>query len=377
MKTINLFIKVLILSVIFSVIRISAQTGIEAIKRVSPDWKTDLTKYNVNLDELMGGGPPRDGIPAIISPNFVSIQKAKDWLKPQNPVVALEINGEAKAYPLEILIWHEIANDVVGGVPVAVTFCPLCYSAITFERKVKDEPTFFGVSGLLRNSDLVMYDHLTESLWQQFTGEAIVGEMTGTKLNIFPSQIISFKQFTESYPNGSVLSRETGFPREYGRNPYVGYDDINQTPFLFRGKKDGRLPPNEKVIGVKQEGHHKAYPYTLTKKAKVINDDINGLKVVVFHLDGATSALDKRNISESKISGSTGVFNRVLDGKELTFRFDDGQIVDNQTASHWNITGKAIGGKLKGKQLKNVLSGDYFSFAWFVFMPDSEIYEAE
>ncbi|HED08079.1 MAG TPA: DUF3179 domain-containing protein, partial [Ignavibacteria bacterium] len=229
---------------------VMGQDNLDVFKKNSPDWKTDFSIHSINLSEVMGGGPPRDGIPAIDKPKFISIKEAKKWLGFENPVVSLEVNGVAKAYPLEILIWHEIVNDRISNIPVSITFCPLCYSSNVYERIVKGKETTFGTSGLLRKSNLVMYDRLTESFWQEFTGKAIIGEMTGTQLKLFPSQIISFEQFAKAYPNGTVLSRETGFNRAYGKNPYVGYDNINTKPFLYNGEIDDRLPPNEKVIAV-------------------------------------------------------------------------------------------------------------------------------
>jgi len=246
-------------------------------------WKTNLEKRSIDLKELESGGPPKDGIPSLDRPNFVSTGAASKWVKPQEPVLSLVVGKEAKAYPLQILIWHEIANDRIGQIPVAVTFCPLCYSAIVFDRRVGGTVTEFGVSGMLRHSDMVMYDRNTESLWQQMTGEAIVGERTGSKLKQVPAQIISFAQFRAAHPEGKVLSRKTGHSRPYGNNPYLGYDDINKTPFRYRGKIDKRLPPMEKVVTVSFQGQHKAYPYSLTRKKKVIQDKVGGQALVLFH----------------------------------------------------------------------------------------------
>lgn len=372
----NKLLKLTFLFLILVTVKYSyAQDNIEVFEKVSSDWKTDFTKHSVDFSEFMGGGPQRDGITAIDNPLFENISQAKEWLNFENPVIAVEINGIAKAYPLEILIWHEIINDKIGSTPISITFCPLCYSSSVFERIVDGKETTFGTSGLLRNSNLVMYDRLTESLWQEFIGEAIVGKMTGTKLKIFPSQIISFEQFYNSYPNGTVLSTETGFNRSYGQNPYVGYDNINSKPFLYRGKTDNRLLPNEKIISVEINGKYKAYPYKITVKRSVINDDFNGQPILIIHIVGAVSALDARNIKKSVNAGSTGAFSRIVDGKTLTFRYKNLKVIDDQTNSIWDITGKAIGGKLKGKQLKKLVHGDYFSFAWFVFRPETKLYK--
>jgi hypothetical protein len=351
-----------------------AQDELSEILKAYPNWKTNFSKKTIDIGEIMSGGPPKDGIPAILSPKFETISKSSKWLNDREPVIGVAIYGEAKAYPLSILIWHEIANDKVGGIPVAVSFCPLCYSALVYDRRVNGVVPYFGVSGLLRNSDMVMYDDVTESFWQQFTGEAIVGDMVGQKLELIPTQIISFKQFKDAYPNGTVLSKETGYKRDYGKNPYVGYDDIDQRPFLYRGDIDNRLPPNEKVIAIKDGNINKAYPYSITSEKRVINDKINDKFVVIFHGEGAASALDEKLISDSKEAGSTGVFSPVVDGKVLTFKYENGYFYDIETGSKWDITGKSLTGKFKDKNLERIKHGDYFAFAWFAFRPKTEIY---
>ena len=188
-------------------------------------WRTDFSRYTVPLDEIVSGGPPKDGIPAIDRPRFVSVSQADDWLSPREPVVLVIKGGQAKAYPLQILIWHEIVNDIVGGAPVAVTYCPLCNTALAFDRRVDGMLLDFGTTGRLRYSDLVMYDRQTESWWQQATGEAIVGKFAGRKLEQVNAPLVSWGTFKRSSPNGLVLSRETGFDRPYGDNPYVRLGD--------------------------------------------------------------------------------------------------------------------------------------------------------
>jgi hypothetical protein len=342
--------------------------------RELPGWNTNTAKRTVELGELESGGPGKDGIPAIDGPKFVEPDKAEQWLKAREPVISLVVDGRAKAYPLQILIWHEIVNDRIGDVPVMVTFCPLCYSAIVFERTVDGREYSFGTSGMLRHSNLVMYDRQTETLWQQLTGEAIVGDMVGSTLKSIAAQIISFKQFCSTYKDGLVLSRETGFRRNYGRNPYVGYDDISKRPFLFRGETDGRLPPMEKVVAVTINGQSNAYPYAVTRQRRVINDQVGGRQIVVLHADGAASALDRPKIAASREVGSTGVFDRRLGEQLLSFRYDEGKFHDEQTNSVWDITGRAVEGTLKGKQLTPVAHGDYFAFVWLVFKPETQIY---
>ena len=345
--------------------------------RALQQFDTDLTNATIDLSTLRPGGPPKDGIPSIDNPSFVSIGSASRWVDPEEPVIAIQINGVAKAYPLQILTHHEIANDEIGGTPVAVTFCPLCYSSIAFERRLDGEPVTFGVSGLLRKSDLVMYDRKTETLWQQFTGEAVVGDRAGEELEVVPSQLISFRQFAQNYPDGTVLSRDTGHDRPYGQNPYAGYDDVDQSPFAYDGPTDDRLPPKEKVVAVELDGTHKAYPHSVTEEQRVIHDAIGDRSLVVFHAPGAVSALDARQISASKEVGSTGVFDRRVDGRTLTFTYaGDGRFEDEETGSVWTVTGRAVEGPLEGTQLERIEHGDYFAFAWFAFRPNAALYDA-
>lgn len=352
-----------------------AQVGPAGSNERVRGWRTNVSKRSIDLSEIVRGGPPKDGIPAIDRPRFVSVDEARRWLGHKEPVINLELDGEARAYPLQVLVWHELINDEIRGIPVAVTFCPLCYSAIAFDRRVDDRTLTFGVTGLLRHSDMVKYDRETESWWQQFTGEAIVGELTGKKLRQLPAQIIGFAQFAAAYPDGLVLSRETGFKREYGKNPYAGYDDVNSTPFAFQGKTDHRLRPMERVIAVESGKAGKAYPYSITRKQHVVQDQIGSTNLVIFHAEGATSALDSGAMSESREVGATGVFDAQVDGRLLHFNYENREFVDSETGSHWNVVGQAMSGPLRGRNLRPIVHGDYFAFAWFAFRPDTEIFE--
>jgi hypothetical protein len=231
------------------------------------EWpNTDFSKASVPLDEIMSGGPPRDGIPPIDNPKFLPVSEATG-LADTEPVVGLVIGGEAKAYPLSILIWHEIANDTVGGVPVAVTFCPLCNAAMVFDRRVDARVLDFGTSGMLRNSDLVMYDRQTESWWQQFLGEAIVGELTGTVLKALPSRLESWDNFRKRAPQGQVLVPNNPNMRAYGRNPYAGYD-ASSRPFLYNGETPEGVAPLSRVVSL--EDRSRAWSLDLVKEKREI-----------------------------------------------------------------------------------------------------------
>jgi hypothetical protein len=347
--------------------------------RFEPSWwtLTDFCKHSVPYSEIFSGGPPPDGIPPIDAPQFESIAEARKWLQDQSPVIVLEVGGEARAYPLAILTWHEIVNDVIGGTPVAVTFCPLCNSAIVFDRRVGEQTLRFGVSGNLRNSDLIMWDNFTESWWQQFTGEGIVGAYTGTKLKVIPSQLTDFAAFEAAYPKGVVLNRNTGNDRSYGRNPYVGYD-TSPRPFLFSGTPDPRLPAMERVLGGLVGGQAVAYPFGILAQVGVVNDTVGGQPVVAFWQDGAVSALDDSRIDESRRVGTAALYGRVVNAQTLTFRRGaDGTITDVETGSTWNVFGRAISGPLKDTQLNREVAGPHFWFAWAAFRPETTVYAAK
>lgn len=330
-------------------------------------WKTDFDQKIIDLDEVMSGGVPRDGIPPIDDPQFISAQLVTD-LAPQSPVIAINIEGDARAYPLEVLTRHEIVNDVVAGIPVAVTFCPLCNSALAYDRRVDGEALRFGVSGNLRHSDLIMWDSASESWWQQLTGEAIVGAYSGYRLKMLPSQLISFGVFRERYPEGVVLRGPLGM---YGQNPYRGYDS-DSSPFLFAGPLDERLHPTERVLAGKVAGQDVAYPFSLLRQEPVINDSVNSADIVVFWQAGAASALDQADIDSSRDVGMALMYSRQLDdGRSLTFRHQDGAFLDNETGSRWNILGEAVAGPLQGAALRQIQAAAHFWFAWAAFHPDT------
>ena len=333
---------------------------------------TDFSLRSIDLSEVSSGGPPPDAIPAIDNPDFESVADADTWLGPDWPVMFFELDGVARAYPLAILIQHEIVNDVVAGTPVTLTFCPLCNSTIAFDRRLADGTVLdFGTTGNLRNSDLVMYDRQTRSWWQQFTGEAIVGELTGTLLEFLPSQIIGWSEFAERHPDGEVLSRNTGHSRAYGRNPYAGYDSIGNNPFLFDGDLDGRLPAVERVVAVELDGTDVAYPFSLLTELQVVNDSVQGTPLAVFWQSGTRSTFG----ASDQDTGSTAVYLRELDGEALEFRISEGGFRDEQTGSLWNLFGEAVEGPLAGSQLEQIISAEHFWFAWSVFKPDTIIWQ--
>ncbi|NKB62193.1 MAG: DUF3179 domain-containing protein [Gammaproteobacteria bacterium] len=344
---------------------------------------TDFNIQAIDLKEIMSGGPPRDGIPPIDHPEFDSVTAATSWVAPLEPVISVILNGQAKAYPLQIMTWHEIVNDHIGNTPITVTFCPLCNASIVFDRRLEDTLLDFGTTGLLRKSDLVMYDRQTEGWWQQFTGTAIVGDYTHATLTRIPSSIISFQSFATSHPEGQVLNRETSAIRPYGNNPYPGYDDINSSPFLLSDPTDPRLPPMERVIGVQVggqiDGQHKIYPFSLFDNTSIIQDEILDTKLLIFRAGDLLSALDQRTIAESKVVAEVVAWDRTLKdtNQTLNFHLESGVLVDKETNSRWSISGKAISGPLAGQQLAAVDSGIHFSFAWLAFNPDTLIHSMD
>lgn len=340
------------------------------------ELKTNRTKALVPLSEIIQGGPPPDGIPAIDKPRFMSPNEANAWLHSKEPVLAVTVNGEARAYPLQILIWHEIVNDTVGGRPLAVTYCPLCNSGIVFDRRVGERVLDFGTSGMLYKSDLVMYDRQTHSLWAQMEGRAIVGDLAGTKLAWFPSNTLAYGEWKALFPDGKVLSRDTGHSRRYGWNPYEGYDEPDRHPFLFFDRVDRRLPPKERVVGVVIGSEAKAYPFSLLLKRRVLADTVSGQPLVIFYRSGTLSALDQGRIAESREVGATAVFTPVLDGRVLTFEAREAGFRDRETGSFWSLLGRAVEGPLAGKTLKPIPHVDAFWFAWAAFQPKTQVQQA-
>jgi hypothetical protein len=281
------------------------------------EWpKTDFTKSSVNFDDIMSGGPPKDGIPSIDDPKFEKASEVKG-IAAKVPVISFSINGDARAYPLGILMNHEIVNDRVGGVPVIVTYCPLCNSSIVFDARLDGKVLEFGVSGKLRNSDMVMYDRNTSSWWQQFLGEGIVGEMTGKRLKMLPSRVESFERFVKKHPDGKVLKPVFASRGRAGVNPYAGYDS-SPTPFLYRRKMPEGIEPMARVIAVGKQAWSMAL---LRKKKKIVAGPL-----VLSWVEGQNSALDSRNIARGREVGNVIVQKKTDKGLvdevyDVTFAF--------------------------------------------------------
>jgi hypothetical protein len=317
----------------------------------------------VPLDQIVNGGPPPDGIPSIDNPKFISIQEAEEFLKDSDLIVGLNINGDTRAYPLQILVWHEIVNDIVGKTPVAVTYCPLCFTNQVFNRTMNDGQILeFGASGKLYNSNLVMYDRATKSLWSQAMSQAIVGKLAGVKLERIPFDVSYWKEWKQQYPDSKVLSRDTGSNRPYGVDPYGDYYTNKEVLFPI-AKHDDRLEPKEIVIGFENEGQYKAYRLQDIEKMKVINDQVNTKPVALFSVN----------------QFMTRAYNPILE-RQITLQFEYNAInntfIDKQTRSQWNFDGKAIDGQMKGRQLIRLPFDEGFWFEWVAFHPKAELYNS-
>ena len=295
------------------------------------NWKTDFDRTNIDVSAIISGGPPKDGIPAINKPKFISIKEASA-LADRDPVIGIEINGDARAYPLGVLMRHEIANDVIGGKAVTVTYCPLCNSAIVFDAMIDGKKHDFGTTGRLRNSDLVMYDRQTETWWQQFSGKALIGHYLGTQLKAIPSRVESFANFKKRFPNGKVMAGESGSLARYGVNPYTGYD-TSAKPFLYNGSMPEGIFPMERVIVVRDDAAPIAVSMvSVRKKGKMT---VSGYEII--WTKGQASALDTRSIS-------------------------DGREVGNITVT-----------KMNGEKTEDVAHEVTFAFVAHAFMPDTPI----
>ncbi len=271
----------------------------------------------VPVNEILSGGPPRDGIPAINNPQFISASETT--LAGDAKVIGVRSGEETKAYPIKILNWHEVVNDKINGVAIVITYCPLCGSGVVFRSEVNGKNLTFGVSGLLYNSDVLLYDRENESLWSQLRSGAVTGPLSGTALEMFPSQMVTWNQWRSRYPNTLVLTEETGFARDYARDPYIGYAQTEDIYFPISNFSN-KLHSKEIVLGVEINGNYKAYPV-------------------------------------SDLKGKNGTITDKFQGTDLTIAFD------KTAGTAWM------------QSPQNVNSTLLFWFAWYAFHPDTEVYK--
>jgi len=318
--------------------------------------ETNGVKHLIPLDKIKGGGPPKDGIPSIDNPVFANVADA-NFMSDSDTVIGLEINGEIKAYPLFIMVWHEIVNDKVGDVPVSVTYCPLCYTNQVFKRIIDGQEVEFGTSGKLYNSNLLMYDRLTESYWSQALGMAVKGELSGYQLDLVPFDVITWGDWKTIHPDTLVLTTDTGYLRSYATDPYGKY--YTEPRIMFPVEySDDRMHPKEIILGFNQDEIYKAYKQNDIESNIIVNDSIGDVPVMLISL----------------YSQNSRAFERTIDGIVLDFVYSDDVIFDTQTNSVWNYDGVAISGEYAGKELKRMAIEPGFWFEWFAFHPDTLVF---
>ncbi len=334
------------------------------------EWDTDLSRTAIDLSELHVS-TPKDGIPAIDHPTFTTVTAAASWIGSDEPVLAYESSGIARAYPVQILLFHELVNDVVRGRPILVSFCPLCNSGVIFDRRVGQETYSFGVAGLLRHNDMIMYDRETDSLWQQITGEAIVGTLTGKRLPVITGRTVPFKDFAESFPKGEVLARPAGSSAPYGTSLYSGYEFGRQSRTPGALAVAPGIAPLDRVLLLVRDEDQVAYSFEALQAQGVWENKIAGDRVVIFFDSDLQSAMDRKQITESRAVGAAAAYFPYLDGKLLRFKRKRGEIIDKETKSTWNVLGQAIAGPLAGRRLEPLPSATMFAFAAATFYPEA------
>jgi len=325
--------------------------------------ETDGVLHSIPLGDIITGNPAKDGIPSIDDPSYESVGAADLYLDDNGFGLAVEVAGSYRYYPYQILVWHEIVNDTFNGQDLLVTYCPLCYTGIVFEREVADEAVEFGTSGKLYNSNLLMYDRKTDSLWSQAMGEAVVGELTGATLTLYPSLTVSWADFKSEHPSAQVLSRNTGFDRDYTSDPYGprGYYE-NASVWFPLSNEDGRAHPKTVVYGHRNDVAQKAYAAAAVEETTLLNDDVGPDSVLVFW--------------DPNVNTVKG-FSRQLDGDVLEFEQTDDFLTDTLTGSLWNYDGEAVSGDYRGRQLEVLPLENSFWFSWAATYPETELFISE
>jgi len=346
-----------IIALLFGMPSDTSEKNVEVSKLIDDGiMVTNGQKHIIPLEKIRSGGPPKDGIPSIDNPKFSKATEA-NFMSNSDIVIGLEINGDTRAYPLFILVWHEIVNDKVGGLPVAITYCPLCFTNQVFERVIDGQEVEFGTSGKLYNSNLVMYDRLTDSYWSQALGKAITGELAGLDLKIIPFDVITWEDWKLVHPDTLVLTTDTGHIRSYGNDPYGDYY-TNSSIYFPVENDDSRMHPKEIILGFNEGDSYKAYKQQDVESFTVINDQIDNKPIMLVSL----------------YPENARAFDRTLDDKILDFDFQVDKIIDIQTKSEWSYEGIAISGPMKGAELTRIPFNPGFWFEWVAFHPDTEVY---
>ncbi|WP_158021903.1 DUF3179 domain-containing (seleno)protein [Flammeovirga pacifica] len=346
---------------------------------VNDEWNTDLENTNFNLWQYQAL-TPRDAFKAINHPKFYNEERAKDFYKGNENVVVVSQGREHKAYPMEFLMFHQVINDRIGGMPIAITYCPLTDAIKVFERRFErngvQRELVFAPSGMVRMSNVVLYDEQSESWWQQYTGKCETGELRNQQLTERDCIRMTMNQFYDNCKYGLVLrfdEKDDLLP--YGINPYYKYDNIlTEKPLFLNHMPDERMMPMERVITLNLRGDHMIYPLEEIRKKKVINDTPNDMYITIFYVDGSKSMLDQREINQSKVIGSAVAFSSLYDGVWLSFSKKDGLYIDEQSQSKWNVMGECVDGHFKGGHLTPIHTTQSFAFPELEFYSKSLIY---
>ena len=340
---------------------------------ISPDaWRTDFSRVTADLSSAVVVADGRGPIPVITEPRYETIAQADAWISSNEPVLAAFVGDQPRAYPLRLLIWHEVVNDWLGGSPLLVTYCPRCNSAAVFGRNTGTLTLEFGAASALRSENRVLFDEATESWWQQASGESIAGELAGLRLQPTESALISWNDFKLAYPDGTVLSQFSGFNLDYEFNPYFNVD-FSQ-PLLSAGETDLRLPARARVLGLLSDGYALAVPFSALDFSSAVNVTVGGAPVSVFWQRGTSSPLSSANVAQGRDVGAAVAFDAQVENRTLTFRAERGAFTDEQTGSTWSITGEALNGPLAGSRLKVFPHVNSFWSCWSAFRPGTTVY---
>jgi hypothetical protein len=325
--------------------------------------ETDGIKHSIDLDLVIVGNPRKDGIPAIDDPSYESVRAADVYLDDNGYGLMVEVGGRNRFYPYQILVWHEIVNDTLGGLDLAVTYCPLCFTGVAYEREIGDVLYDFGVSGKLYDNNLLMYDRQTDSYWSQALGEAVVGEMTGTELVRYGTLSMTWMSFKSEYPSGSVLSRDTGFSRDYTQDPYGPRGYYTSADILFPlSHEDDRLFSKEIVFGYQSDNAQMAFPSDSVKNVGFLQETVGDREILVFW--------------DPNLEAVRG-YSRVVGSSALDFEMLEDRLKDTQSGSLWNFDGEAVGGKYLGDELEALILEQAFWFSWVASHPETEVYTKE
>lgn len=376
-------LKLLFAFIAFQVLAMSLYAQDKASLSENKNWSNiDTAKHTVPLKEFMVYQLGNYELPTLDRKVFVDKNRTDQFLFNKEPVIAVEINGEAKAYPLSVLRYYEILNDVAGGVPILLTYCSLCNSAIAFDRRLNyagvDHVLDFVYPKIVRQSNMVVKDKQTNTLWQQFDGNAVVGNLSGTTLKQAPFVLMSYQDFFINYPKGKILTPESDpkmqFYKGYLMNPDVGYADLNREPHFFTLKPDPRLAPKEPVIVLKLKDQFFVYPFSSLSKENTLRDNPGGVDIVIFYNPSMVSILDKELIRESKEIGYAIAYSPIVKGKTLKFLKIENGFKDTKTSSVWNMMGKCTEGKLKGEKLQEIPYTQTFAFTILAFHPNAVVF---